>query len=178
MSLVFPYIEQNGILKNFFANNTKYYEKDIEIISSTKSTSHSRESGFNFDDSNYCLSMTHGFCFKKGTAFITGYELKTTSYRCKLMNWTFSGSNNKQRWEHVERQSHELASNTPYHFAWNHGMYRCYLITGIPQTDCSGVDIMQIEVFGTYFPNGVRGKSCYIKRSRRTGFCFAGILIL
>ena len=175
MSLVFPYSEQNGILRSMYNKSTDYYEKDLFIYSSSiGKTTHLNKSAFDFSSSDYCFASMMGFCFKKGNAFITGYELKAANQACRPKSWTFAGSNDRIHWKNIEKHEHEMSVREVYPVPWNHGFYRCFQLNGTPLDNCSmtGVDIDQIEIFGTYFPNGVKEKSCYIKQNHLFKLCY------
>ena len=169
MSLLFPYSEDGGILKSLFNKNAEYYKEDITLIS-RGSSAHPSEGAFDFNDSKYSYGKTHGFCFKKGSAFAIGYEIKTSFGRCRPKTWNFSASNDGNSWKDIETYSKDMNALEKLYFEWNHGIYKCFRIVGSPIEgyQCSGVDVMQIDIYGTYFPNGVKQKSCIARNNHIT----------
>ena len=106
MSLVFPYSEQNGILRSMYNKSADYYNKDLFIFSLSDNKNHLKDYAFDFNSSYYCFAKMIGFCFKKGNAFITGYELKASNPGCRPKNWTFAGSNDRIHWKNIEKHEH------------------------------------------------------------------------
>ena len=156
ISEIYPHVEQNGILRSLFNKNVNYFEEDISIFASFSSNEHKKEFAFNFNQSNYWWHQNIGFCFKKGTALITKYEIQTSNQGCRPSIWSFSGSNNGKNWRYAETQNYNMSYNETYSVDWNHGVFRCYQLKGIKnQYDgYNTIDIKQIELFGTYFPKG------------------------
>lgn len=162
VSEVYSYSQQSGILKNLFSKNENYYNDDISIFVSGEDQNAKKEYAFNFDSSNYWVNNEIGFCFKKGRALITKYEIQTSSGLRRPSIWSFAGSNDRVHWKHVEKQNHQMSAEEIYPVDWNHGIYRCYQIVGINNIyeAAQRIDIRQIEIFGTYFPNGISMLQC------------------
>ena len=157
-SETYSYVKQNGILRSFYNKNKNFYKENVSITAiSAGSEDLKEEYALNFNSANYFFLKSFSFCFKKGTALITKYELETSSNGCRPAVWSFAGSNNNKNWKHVEEHSHNMTKNEIYSVDWNHGIFRCYMLFGITnQCSATGnIDIRQIEIFGTYFPNGV-----------------------
>ena len=73
-----------------------------------------------------------------------------------------------------------MSENEKLRVDWNHGIYKCFRITGDPIDACgySGIDILQIDIYGTYFPNGYKKISCNVRSNYllRT-YCFMTALL-
>ena len=164
VSEVYPYSQQNGILRSLFNKNPNYYNVDISIFLLYEYNGMKKEFAFNFDQSNYWVERNISFCFKKGSAFITKYEIQTTTGSCRPSIWSFAGSNDNRHWKYIEEQSYEMKSDEIVSKEWNHGVFRCYQLRGIKNqcTTTGRIDVKQIEIFGTYFPNGFP-KKCTLK---------------
>ena len=167
MSILYPYSQQNGILRSLFNKNPNYYNDEISTFSPEEFGSLKKEFAFNFDQSNYWYGRNFSFCFKKGSAFITKYEIQTSSAGCRPQIWSFAGSNDNRHWKYIEEQNYSMGLNEILPVDWNHGIFRCYQLRGKEnQMSNNGlIDIRQIEIFGTYFPN-MFPKICSFKIKR------------
>ena len=164
MSKIYNYALRDGILHGFYNESETYYNNEkISIKASTLSGSYYPENAFNFNysRSNYWISASKepfiSFCFKKGNAFLTGYEIMTSSYESRPFIWSFSGSNDNKHWKDIENAEHSMSKSEVFHVDWNHGPYKCFKLTSIKSiTGGASSDVMMIEIFGTYFINGIK----------------------
>ena len=166
MSEAYSYSPLNGILRSLFDKNSNYYVDNISILQRNEGQN-KKDYAFNFNNANYCYSNNIGFCFKRGNVYLTHYEIEVQNGTCKPSIWSFAGSNDGIHWKHSQTENHTMGAYEKFHVAWNYGPYRCFKITSIePLVAACGTnfDIRQIELFGTYFPNGF--KKCTILRRR------------
>ena len=161
----FPHKEQNGILKYLYRKDRKYYN-NTQIFSYNFSGFWSVRYPFNaFDFGSTVCWIDSGtersnnenflsFCFKKGFAEIKGYELKTTSGTMRANVWTFSASNDNEKWSFNTTTNHKMGINEVFYVDWNHGPFKCYRFDFITNTNENnrGSDVAQIELFGVYYP--------------------------
>ena len=162
----FPHKEQNGILrhlyrkdKNFY-NNTQIFSYDCSGVYGTRYPFNA----FDFGTSSYWLDSENpnsnnenfiSFCFKKGFAEIKGFELKTSSGSMRANVWTFSASNDNEKWSFNTTTSHKMNSSEVLYVDWNHGPFKCYRFDFIKNVNeySRTTDVSQIELFGTYYPH-------------------------
>ena len=126
---------------------------------------------FNFEGESYWWSNDDqvfiSFCLKKGSAYLTKYEILNSYYGSYPKKWSFSGSNTNGNWKNTEVTDHLLTTKTFYQVDWNHGPYRCFKFESIENNEGNKpVDIFMLEIYGTYFPNGIKEKTCYFKTRR------------
>ena len=170
----FPHIENNGILKSFYNKNPKYYEDDIIIYASSHNYATKNENIYDFNESTYWIALKeqqgdyfNSFCFKKGFAFLTGYEVTANNNAWKPSEWSFAGSNDNETWENNVSEKYVMNGSEIHHVNWNHGPYRCFKLTTLNNA-CNNndrrADYVQIEIFGYYCNDVARIKTCGNKK--------------
>ena len=186
----FPYSELHGILRHLYDKDNSYYNKSIEIFSSGESSQYIKENAFNFGTSSYWIDIAHkgqneenyiGFCFKTGKATLIGYEFWTSSGTARPRIWSLSGSNDKVHWRRNTTVDHAMSQNETYYSPWNKGTFRCFrfdMLRNVYQSFDRGMDIKQIEVFGTYYLTDAEFKKCSKIKRELSNFNFIMFLVL
>ena len=159
----YPHKELNGILRHMFRKDKNYYKNSLDIAYTGDSLGFVIDFLFDFDSGSYWLSATRpemflSFCFKKGFAYISGYEIKTSASSARASKWAFSGSNNNETWEERTVVSHNLTLYETYYVEWKKGPFKCYRIDMLNSQDdrYRQFDFMKIELFGVFYPENYR----------------------
>ena len=168
MSLLYPYVPKNGILRSFFNRSKTYYNDEMISFysSSIYEVRHPKNIfNFNFSDQNYWWSNGDppfvSFCLKKGSAYLTQYEIMNSPFGSSPKIWSFSASNTHNSWKKVKITNYMMEYNSTYQVAFNYGPFRCFKFESIEgRNGKKPVDIKMLEIFGTYFPNGINEKTC------------------
>ena len=166
----FPHKQLNGILRHLFRKDKKYYENYLNVSFTGEGSNYPLKNVFDFDSDSYWFSETRpemflSFCFKRGFAYVSGYEIKTSSGNARPSKWAFSGSNNNETWEERTVVSYNMSKDETYYVEWKKGPFRCYKIDVIDNLVnwCKQFDFKQIELFGVFYPENYR----YCTRGRR-----------
>ena len=181
----FPHKQLNGIFRYLFSKDKKYYENYLNVSFTGESSEYHLKNVFDFDSDSYWFSETRpemflSFCFKTGFAYVSGYEIKTSSNDAKASKWAFSGSNNNETWEEKTVVSYSMSNEEVHYVQWKKGPFRCYKIDMLGSIDniSKQFDFKQIELFGVFYPENYR----YCTRGRRdssvSSYLFMILLLL
>ena len=109
MSELYPYVSQNGILRSFFKKSQTYCNDEMISFYSSNiyDVRHPKNIfNFNFSDQNYWWSNGDppfvSFCLKKGSAYLTKYEIMNSPFGSSPKIWSFSASNTHNNWKIVK----------------------------------------------------------------------------
>ena len=174
MSELYPYVPKNGILRSFFNKSNTYYNDEMISFFSSKINDKRHPShifNFNFSDQNYWWSSGDppfvSFCLKKGSAYLTKYEIMNSPFDSSPKIWSFSASNTHNSWKKVKITNYTMEYNSSYQVDFNYGPFRCFKLESIEgRNGKKPIDIKMLEIFGTYFPNGIKEKTC-LQQMRR-----------
>ena len=187
----FPYSKQNGILKYFYNKDSKYYLNSITIFSAGEASNLVTSNAFDFGSSSYWMVSEDkrkeesenyiGFCFKTGKATLIGYEFLTSSGEARPYIWSMSGSNDRIHWRGNTTVEHKMEKSQTYFSPWSKGTFRCFrfdMLRNVYQSFDRGIDIKQIEVFGTYYLTDPEFKKCSKIKRELSNFNFIMFLVL
>ena len=173
MKIDFPHKQMNGILKYFsrmdksYFNNSKLFTYSSSGIWQDKYT----HNAFDFESDDYWISsecdyIFLSFCFARGFANLTGYEIRTTSGMRRPYKWYFSASNDNATWFGIKQEEHLMYEEETYYVDWSNGPAKCFKFGFIQNAlnDTAQTDIKYIELFGSYFDNNLHLNSCRCKR--------------
>ena len=180
----FPHKELNGILRHLYRKDKKYYENYLNVSFTGDSQDFPLKNVFDFDSRSYWLSATRpemflSFCFKRGFAYVTGYEIKTSKSQARPSEWAFSGSNNNETWEEKTVVSYNMSAGQTYYVEWRKGPFKCYKVDMINSIDSRyrQFDFMQIELFGVFYPEYYRYCTKSIRNPSIASYFFMILLV-
>ena len=178
----------NGILRYFYNKNHDYFTKDIHVFASSTLSSYYPTNSFNFGNNLYWNGDQNklpyhfiGFCFADGCAKVTKYEMKCSNENWRPYKWSFSGSNDKNgAWENNKTETLKYESLGTHRFDWKHGPYKCFRMDCLKSTYGSVIpfDIVQLEIYGKYYPKCVGLDKTYNIVKQRINFVILHIILV
>ena len=153
----FPYQKDNGIIKYLY-NQTQ--SKNIIIEASLSSSGYDAKYAFDWTTKYWWAGLSApintyiSFCFLNYKVRITGYELTTSSGKCRLESWITSVSNDNIIWVKEAPENYQFAPLESQYFSYYPGTFQCMKISLTTYSStCKGygTDINQIEIFGTLY---------------------------
>ena len=178
--LTFRNGNSTGILESLFESDI--YSK----VFTFSATSHEQEkyherNAFNFSSTSYWIGSPSDtpnnltFCFKSFWVATTGYAITAAHHLTNIpalpKSWGFSGSNDRQTWEHYTPHNHTLEAGETYFVSWSYPTpFKCFKLTTIDSIRddyTNRFDLCSIDVYGSIIWNPNTCKQLFTPFSMR-----------